>query len=125
VTAARSPPTSDYDDARITTTQLNVSTLDDPGFRFLLQLTASGIGQIWTSTRDGRTLVRVGGDGGAWAEFDPTTRTVTQGGPTDLFDHIEQTATQWDQLGHRPPAGSASPPGQQGRPSGSTHPSTP
>ena len=93
----------DYDDARITTTQLNVSVLDDPGFRFLLQLTASGIGQIWTSTRNGRTLVRVGGDGGAWAELDPTTRTVTQGGPTDLFDHIEQTATQWDQLGHPDP----------------------
>jgi hypothetical protein len=83
----------DYDDARVTTTQLNASTLDDPGFRFLLQLTAPGVGQTWTSARDGRTLVRVGGDGGAWAELNPATSTVTQGGPTDLFDHIEQAAT--------------------------------
>jgi hypothetical protein len=49
-------------------------------------------------------VVRVGGDGGAWAELDPTTGTATQGGPTDLFDHIERAATQWDQLGH-PDAG--------------------
>ncbi|MGH3753349.1 MAG: methyltransferase domain-containing protein [Pseudonocardiaceae bacterium] len=93
----------DYDDARITTTQLTASILDDPGFRFLLQLTTPGVGQIWTSTRNGRTLVRVCGDGGAWAELDPVTGTVTQGGPTDLFDHIEHTAAQWDQLGHPDP----------------------
>ena len=93
----------DYDDARTTTTPLNASILDNPGFRFLLQLTAPGIGQIWTTTRDGRTVVRVGGDGGAWAELDPTTSTVIQGGPADLFDHIERAAAQWDQLGHPDP----------------------
>jgi protein-L-isoaspartate(D-aspartate) O-methyltransferase len=84
----------DYDDARVTTTQLNASILDDPGFRFLLQLTAPDVGQIWTPTRSGTTLIRIGGDGGAWAELATATGTVTQGGPTDLFDHIEQAATQ-------------------------------
>lgn len=93
----------DYHGARATTTQLNVSILEDPNFRFLLQFTAPGTEAIWTSTRDGRTLVRVCGDGGAWAEFDPATGTVTQGGPADLFDHIEQAAQQWDQLGHPDP----------------------
>jgi hypothetical protein len=34
-----------YDDARTMTTLLNASILDDPGFRFLLQLTARAT--IW------------------------------------------------------------------------------
>ncbi len=93
----------DDDGARTTTTQLTTSILNDPGFRFLLQLTGPGIGQIWSSTRDGRTLIRVSGDGGAWAELDPTTGTVTQGGPADLFDCIEHAAKHWDHLGHPDP----------------------
>lgn len=64
--------------------------------------TRPSVGQIWTSARDGRTLVRVSGDGGAWAEPDPAT--ATQGGPTDLFDHIQHAATQWAQLDHPDPS---------------------
>lgn len=93
----------DYGDARTTTTRLDSTVLDDPGFRFLLQFTAPGVGQIWTCTPDGRTLARVRGDSGAWAELDPATGTVTQGGPTDLFDQIEHAAHHWDQLGHPGP----------------------
>jgi methyltransferase of ATP-grasp peptide maturase system len=90
----------DYDGARTTATRLETNVLDDPGFRFLLQVTTPEIGQIWATARDGRPLVRVSADGGAWAEFDLTTGTVTQGGPTDLLNHIEHAATQWDQLDH-------------------------
>jgi hypothetical protein len=93
----------DYDNARITTTQLNPSILNNPEFRFLLQLTAPSIGQIWTATRHGRALIRVSGDDGAWAELDPAIGTFIQGGPTDLIDHIEHAARQWDQLGHPEP----------------------
>jgi protein-L-isoaspartate(D-aspartate) O-methyltransferase len=93
----------DYTSARTTTTHLNPSILDHPGFRFLLQLTAPSMGQIWTCTRDGKALIRVSGDAGAWAEVDPATGRVTQGGPTDLFDHIEHAAQQWNQLDHPQP----------------------
>lgn len=88
----------DYDEARITTTQLDPDVLDDPDFRFFLQLTAPGIGQIWTSTRGDRTLIHIRGEGGAWAEFDPATGTLTQGGPADLVDHIQHAATRWNHL---------------------------
>jgi hypothetical protein len=64
---------------------------------------APSVGQIWTSARDGSTLIRVSGDGGTWAELNPTTGTVTQGGPADLFDDIEHAAKQWDQLDHPDP----------------------
>ncbi|MGH3619005.1 MAG: hypothetical protein ACRDQV_13455, partial [Pseudonocardiaceae bacterium] len=94
----------DYDDVRTTTTSLNPAVLNDPDFRFLLQLTASSVGQIWTSVRDGRTLIRISGGDGAWAELDPTTGAVTQGGRTDLFDGIEHAAKHWDQHGHPDPA---------------------
>jgi hypothetical protein len=91
----------DYDGARTTTTHVDPSILADPAFRFLLQLTAPHIGQIWTSTRDGKTLVRVPGDGGAWADLDPATCAVTQGGLVDLFEYIDHVANQWDRA--RPP----------------------
>jgi protein-L-isoaspartate O-methyltransferase len=111
----------DYEDARTTTTQIDPAILDQPGFRFLLQFTIPGIGPIWTAIRHGRTLIRLRGDGGAWAELDPATGTLIQGGPTDLFDHIQHAAHQWDHLNHPYQAGSASPPGPKATPSGSTH----
>lgn len=83
----------DYEDARTTTTQIDPAILDQPGFRFLLQFTIPGIGPIWTAIRHGRTLIRLRGDGGAWAELDPATGTLIQGGPTDLFDHIQHALT--------------------------------
>lgn len=81
------------DDARTTTTPLDPAVLDDPGFRFLLQL-----------IRDHRTLIRVSGQDGTWAELDPTTGAVTQVGRTDVFDHIEHADKHWDQHGHPDPA---------------------
>lgn len=90
----------DYDDARTTTTRLDPGILAEPAFRFLLQLAAPNVGQIWTATRDGTTLVRVSGDSGAWAELDPATGVLTQGGPVDLFEYIGYAADQWGRLGY-------------------------
>ncbi|HEX2297311.1 MAG TPA: methyltransferase domain-containing protein [Pseudonocardiaceae bacterium] len=107
----------DYDDARTTTTQLNPAILAEPAFRFLLQLTAPNVGQIWTAIRDGRTLVRVSGDGGAWADLDPATGALTQGGPVDLFEYIDYAAGLWDRLGYPEPGRfgiTAGPVGQTG-----------
>ncbi|MDQ3576766.1 MAG: methyltransferase domain-containing protein [Actinomycetota bacterium] len=93
----------DYDDARSRATPIDPAVLDAPGLRLLIQLTAPGVNQIWTSTRDGRHLVRVSGRHNSWAELHPATNTVTQGGPDNLFDHIEHAVELWDRLGHPAP----------------------
>ncbi len=94
----------DYDDAHERTTRLDPGILNEPGFRLLLQLTAPDVRQIWTSTRDDNTIIRISGSGGAWAEFNPAADTVIHDGHTDLFAHIERAATLWSQHGHPQPS---------------------
>lgn len=93
----------DHDGARATTTQLNASVLDDPGFRFLLQLTAPDVG------RSGPPPVTAGHWSASPAtaargpNSTPSPAPSPRGGPADLIDNIEHAAEQWDQLGHPDP----------------------
>jgi len=89
----------DRDDARTRHASLHPATMNEPGLRSLIQLTAPEIGQIWTTQRDGRAILRVKGDHSAWADYDPAGRTVTQGGPIDLFTLIEHAAALWERIG--------------------------
>jgi len=93
----------DYDDVHTTTTSLNPTILDEPSFRFFLQFIAPDMGRIWTSNRNGKTLVRISDGRGAWADVDPVSGTVIQGGPTDLFKHIEHAANLWEKHGRPDP----------------------
>ncbi len=50
------------------------------------------------SHRDSTELLCIHSRDGAWAEAD-SLRTVTQGGPRQIWDEVERTATLWFGLG--------------------------
>ncbi|OPG04736.1 protein-L-isoaspartate(D-aspartate) O-methyltransferase [Streptomyces sp. GKU 895] len=87
----------DIDVGEQRTTLLPADALEDWGTRFVAQLAAPQAQRL-TLSRDGRTehlLIDV--DAGAWAAVvqDGQTWTVRQGGPTRLWDDVEETVTRW------------------------------
>lgn len=87
----------DIDDGEERTTLLAANALDDWSTRFVAQLAAPHAQRL-TLDRDGRMehlLIDV--DAGAWAAVvqDGETWTVRQGGPTRLWDDVEETVTRW------------------------------
>lgn len=87
----------DLNDGEERTTLLPADALDDWNTRFVAQLAAPR-SQRLTIDRDGRTehlLIDV--DATAWAALaqNGDTWTVRQGGPAHLWDHVEETVTQW------------------------------
>jgi protein-L-isoaspartate O-methyltransferase len=93
----------DYDDARPARTTIEPTLLTQPDFRFLLQLIAPVIDRIWTSHRDGTSIVRIAATDHSWAELTPSTHTALQNGPTDLLDKIEHAAQLWHKHHHPAP----------------------
>jgi hypothetical protein len=79
------------------TTTLAPDELDDWNTRIVAQLAAPRAQRL-TIHRDGRAehlLIDV--DAGAWAAVakEGDAWTVRQGGPVHLWDHVEETVTQW------------------------------
>jgi protein-L-isoaspartate(D-aspartate) O-methyltransferase len=90
----------DYGDAEHVSTPIESAVLDDPDFRFLLQLVQPRIDRIWSSRRAGALIVRIAGTGGSWIELDPVAGSALHAGPSDLLGGIERAVALWHQHQH-------------------------
>ncbi|WP_018348245.1 methyltransferase domain-containing protein [Longispora albida] len=88
----------DHSSTSTRTTTLDPAILDDPGFRFVLQLDEPGIKLPGTISYDnGPDRLLVQAEDGSWVEIDGNT--VVEGGPRRLWAVIEGAVATWDKHG--------------------------
>ncbi|WP_018350925.1 methyltransferase domain-containing protein [Longispora albida] len=88
----------DHTNSTTRPSSLDPAILDDPGFRFVVQLDEPHITAPGTISYDHgpeKLYIRAGE---SWAELD-SSGTVTEGGPRRVWAQIERTAATWDKHG--------------------------